>query len=194
MAARYDAAGAEDLLMAAERLAEEFGESTLLETVLNALKNRLAGIGSSDTVPSVAPSRPQETGPAYAHVDADRRPAPERGEDPGSTAYVGAHDEAAPGRVSLRSLLSGRRSSTGLIDERQALANCKPLSTAVLSISPQEQEHNNAFEQAPPNRQHEATRDAPAATEEATTGPRSPSPRVGDRAGSRSHSSGDEAA
>jgi hypothetical protein len=193
MAARYDAAGAEDLLIAAERLAEEFGESTLLEAVLNALKNRLASIGSSDTVPSVAPSRPKETGPPYANVDADR-PAPEKGEDPDSTAYVGVHDEAAPGRVGLRSLLSGRRSSTGLIDERQALANCKPLSTAVLSITPQEQDHNNAFEQAPPSRLHEATRDAPAATEEATTGPRSPSSRVGDRAGSRSHSSADDAA
>jgi hypothetical protein len=195
IAARYDAAGAEDLLMAAETLAEEFGEATLLGAVLAALKNRLASIGSSDTAPSVAPSGQRETRPAYAHMDT-AGVASEKGEDPDSTAYVAVHHEAAPGRVSLRSLLSGRRSSTGLIDERQALANCKPLSTAVLSITPQEQEQTNAFEQtsAPPNPRHEATRDHRGATEEATTGPGSPSSWLGDRAGSRSDPSGDDAA
>jgi hypothetical protein len=44
---------------------------------------------------------------------------------------------SATGRVTLRSLLSGLRSSEGdPIDERQALANCKPVSKAILSITP----------------------------------------------------------
>ncbi|MGO8905570.1 MAG: hypothetical protein ACLQMH_08115 [Solirubrobacteraceae bacterium] len=40
-------------------------------------------------------------------------------------------------RGTLRSLLDRLRSSEGgLIDERQALANCKPVSAAILSIAP----------------------------------------------------------
>jgi hypothetical protein len=67
-------------------------------------------------------------------------------EPAGGAAYVSGHAQAAPGRVSLRSLLGGRRSSEELIDEDQALANCKPLSTAVLSIS---REHSRASRFAP---------------------------------------------
>jgi hypothetical protein len=89
--------------------------------------------------------RRSESQPVYADLDEDR-PVAEEAANAGSAAYVGRGDQAAPGRVSFRSLLPGRRSSEELIDEDKALANCKPLSTAVLSVS---REHARSSRFAP---------------------------------------------
>jgi hypothetical protein len=146
MAARCGVSRAQDLLVAAEKLADEFGETVVLEAVMAALERRLAGSRRSDSdfgaIRERHPEserhsegeRARESHPAYAHLD-ESRPVVKEAASSGSAAYAGRHDQAAPGRVSFRSLLAGRRSSEELIDEDKALANCKPLSTAVLSVS-----------------------------------------------------------
>jgi hypothetical protein len=145
IAARCGVRRAQDLLVAAEKLADEFGQTVALEALMAALEHRLATPGWSDTDSPAPSERDHDSHPAYAHVDKSGLVA-EEGEHAGSAAYVGGDDQAAPGRVGLRSLLGGRRSSEQLIDEDQALANCKPLSTAVLSIS---REHSRASRFAP---------------------------------------------
>jgi hypothetical protein len=149
MAARYDAARAEDLLAAAETLTGEFGETVPLDALVAALNNRLARRSSTHTSPPVASSSDEERRPVYSHVDTTEVTSQGR-ENIRGTTYADVHPQAAPGRAGLRSLLGGRRSSSGLVDERQALANCKPLSTAVLSITPRdEQQHTPALTQSP---------------------------------------------
>lgn len=145
IAARCGVGRAQDLLVAAEKLADEFGQTVTLKALMATLQQRLATPGWSDTDTAARGERHQESHPVYAHVDESGLVAGE-GAQAGSAAYVGGHDQAAPGRVSLRSLLGSRRSSEELIDEDQALANCKPLSTAVLSIS---REHPRASRFAP---------------------------------------------
>lgn len=162
MAARYDAARAEDLLAAAETLTGEFGETVLLEALVAALNNRLARRSSAHASPPVAPSSDEERRPVYSHVDTTGV-TPHGRENIRGSAYADVHPQAAPGRAGLRSLLGGRRSSSGLVDERQALANCKPLSTAVLSITPKdEEEHTTALMQSsgPRNPRPETAGDA----------------------------------
>jgi hypothetical protein len=134
MAARYGMGRARDLLEAAQKLADEFGETVALDAVLAALKRRVATRAWADADSRVPTEPYRESRPVYADLDEIGLMA-EEGEHARSAAEVGVHDQAAPGRVSLRSLLGGRRSSEGLVDEDQAVANCKPLSTAVLSIS-----------------------------------------------------------
>jgi hypothetical protein len=133
MAARCGASRAQELLVAAEGLAEEFGETVVLGALIAALKRRLAnrGFGGADFR---APGQREQAHPVYAQLD-EIGPLAEAGEHSRRAADVVVHDQAAPGRASLRSLLGSRRSSEGLVDEDQALANCKPLSTAVLSVS-----------------------------------------------------------
>jgi hypothetical protein len=93
-------------------------------------------------------------------------------EHAGGVAQIGVRDGAATGRVArLRALLGRQRSSEGLIDEDQALANCKPLSRAVLSIT--RQEHKRVMSGSRPSAM--------------------PSSRVGDSAASNSESSGGDA-
>jgi hypothetical protein len=174
IAARCGVRRAQDLLVAAEKLADEFGQSVALEPLIAALEQRLATPGWSDTDSAGASERYHAGQPVYAHPD-ESGPAAEEAEHAGSAAYVSGPAQAAPGRVSLRSLLGGRRSSEELIDEDQALANCKPLSTAVLSIS---REHPRASRFAPrstpansPPRARRDTLRAPRGDE--TTSPRS---------------------
>jgi hypothetical protein len=197
MAARYDEARAEDLLAAAETLAGVFGETVVLDALLAALNNRLAGIGSTHTAPPVASSSHEERSPVYAHVDTAGVTS-QRRENTGRKAYSEVHAQAAPGRAGLRSLLGGRRSSTGLVDESQALANCKPLSTAVLSITPKDEEerdHALMRPSRPPDPGPEATTDAQRdATGEPTASPHSPSTWSRNSAAPSSGASGGDAA
>lgn len=67
------------------------------------------------------------------------------------------------GRVTLRSLLGGLRSSEeDLIDERQALENCKPVSAAILSIGPMSTSTCPEDLHGPPLRTHAPGRVTPA--------------------------------
>jgi hypothetical protein len=197
MAARYDGARAEELLAAAETLAREFGETVVIQALLAALNNRLAGTGSTHITPPLGSSSHEERSPVYAHVDTAGMSS-QRRENSGRRAYADVHAQAAPGRAGLRSLLSGRRSSTGLVDESQALANCKPLSTAVLSITPKdEEEHDHAL--MPPSRPRnpgpETTTDAQRdPTGETAASPQSPSTWSRDSAAPGTGASGGDAA
>jgi hypothetical protein len=145
IAARCGVRRAQELLVSAEELADEFGQTVALEALMAALERRLAAPGLSDTDSAAPSERHHESHPVYAHLEESGLVA-EEGEHAGSATYVRGHAQAAPGRAGLRSLLGGRRSSEDLIDEDQALANCKPLSTAVLSIS---REHSRASRFAP---------------------------------------------
>jgi hypothetical protein len=120
------------LLVAAERLADEFGERVALEAVMAALERRLAGFHWTDSAPPG--DRDHDSQPVHRHLD-ESGPTADKAARAGGAAYGGRHDQLGSGRVNLRSLLSGRRSSEELIDEDKALDNCKPLSTAVLSVS-----------------------------------------------------------
>jgi hypothetical protein len=198
MTARCGAGRARDLLEAAEKLADEFGETVPLDAVLAALKRRLATRSWTDADPRVPAERRHERRPVYAHLD-EIGPVAEEGEHAGSAPEVVVQDQAAPGRVSLRSLLGGRRSSEGLVDEDQALANCKPLSTAVLSIS-RERRRTPGFEPRfmPASSYPRGRRDdrrAPA--QDATMGPHPGSPSsslTGSSATSSGGSGGQDAA
>jgi hypothetical protein len=152
MAARCGIGRAQELMVAAEKLADEFGETVALEAVMAALERRLARAGWAESGSAAPTERHHQSHLVHERLDESGVVA-EEGEHAGGAAYVSGHDQAAPRRVGLRSLLGGRRSSEGLIDEDQALANCKPLSTAVLSIN---REHSRASRFAP--------RTTPAAT------------------------------
>lgn len=196
MAARYDAARAEDLLAAAETLAGEFGETVLLEALLAALNNRLTGTTSTHSAPQLERSSQEEGRQVYAQVDTAGVSSQGR-ESIRGTSHADPRAQAAPGRAGLRSLLGGRRSSTGLVDESQALANCKPLSTAVLSVSPKdEEEHPPPLMRPRPRGPHpETVREAQGgATGEMTAGSHSPSTWSRNSPASSSGASGGDAA
>jgi hypothetical protein len=197
MAARYDAAHAEDLLAAAEKLSGEFGETVVLAALVAALNNRLVRADSSHTSSPIAPSSDEERRPVYAHVDTTGVTS-QRRESAGGTAYADVRGQAAPARAGLRSLLRGRRSSTGLVDENQALANCKPLSTAVLTITPKdEEEHGPSLmpSSGPRNAARETVRDAePDRTGDAAATSHSPSTWSGNPPASSSGAGGGDAA
>jgi hypothetical protein len=188
MAARSGASRAEELLVAAEALAEEFGETVVLGALIAALKRRLANRGFTGAE-SRAAGRHHEAHPVYAQLDEIGPPA-EEGEHARRAADVGVHDQAAPGRASFRSLLGGRRSSEGLVDEDQALANCKPLSTAVLSVS-RERPRTPGFEPRfmPMSSRSRGQRDdRRSPSQDARTAPR-PGPTASSLAGSPTASS-----
>jgi hypothetical protein len=140
MAVHHGVSCAENLLLEAEALAEEFGEDMPLQAVVAAIKNCLEGLGWTEADFRLARERRRDRHLLGARAKGNGR-LPKEDEHTGGVDRGGVRDEAATRRVTFRSLLGGRRSSEGLIDERQALANCKPLSTAVLSITPQEHEH-----------------------------------------------------
>jgi hypothetical protein len=197
MAARCGVGRAQDLLVAAEMLADEFGETVALEAVMAALEQCLARPSWVDTDTAAGPERQRENQPVYAHLD-ETGLADEEARRSASASYAGRHDQAAPGRVSLRSLLAGRRSSDELIDEDQALANCKPLSTAVLSINRERSRTSRLTPRStpaspPPSARQDALRAPGADATRTSRSSRLSSPLAGSSATSSSGSSDDAA-